>query len=290
MKPREESGFALLLVVLMAAIVCLALYVEIPRVAFETQRQKEQLLIERGEQYRRAIKVFVSPAGAGRWPATLDELEDMNGRRFLRHRFIDPMTGKDDWRLIHIQNGIYTDSLIARPANPGDPNQKQGEPADGQDQAASQQSGPNSNPALRRRPSDNAPGDAFPGAPAADRDGQQPAPDGGASNPTAPPPANPTSGAPNAAAAGAGINGTPAPGGVLIGGGIAGIASTADCDSIMIYANRENYKEWEFIYDPRTDLLRNPVTGAVIQGGVIGFQAPAGLGTSAPGTAGPARR
>ncbi len=38
---------------------------EIPRVAFETQRQKEQLLVERGEQYKRAIKLFVSPKGIG---------------------------------------------------------------------------------------------------------------------------------------------------------------------------------------------------------------------------------
>ena len=56
---KNESGFALLLVFLMAAILAISLYMEIPRVAFETQRQKEQLLVERGEQYKRAIQLFV---------------------------------------------------------------------------------------------------------------------------------------------------------------------------------------------------------------------------------------
>ena len=55
---KNESGFALLLVFLMAAILAITLYKEIPRVAFETQRQKELLLIERGEQYKRAIALF----------------------------------------------------------------------------------------------------------------------------------------------------------------------------------------------------------------------------------------
>ena len=62
---RRESGFALLLVFLMAATIAITLYMEIPRIAFETQRQKEELLIERGEQYKRAIKVFVSPQRRG---------------------------------------------------------------------------------------------------------------------------------------------------------------------------------------------------------------------------------
>jgi type II secretory pathway pseudopilin PulG len=91
---RSESGFALLLVFLLAAVMAISLYLEIPRVAFETQRQKEQLLVERGEQYKRAIKLFVSPKGIGHWPAKIEDLENTNNRRFLRHRFVDPFTGK----------------------------------------------------------------------------------------------------------------------------------------------------------------------------------------------------
>ena len=110
MKKRGESGFAMLLVFLMAATIAITLYLEIPRVAFQAQRQKEQLLIERGQQYQRAIQLFVRVNG--RYPGDLKDLESFNNRRFLRHKFIDPMTGKDDWRIIHINNGVLTDSVL----------------------------------------------------------------------------------------------------------------------------------------------------------------------------------
>src|SRR3954467_514307 len=105
---RKDSGFALLLIFLMASVIAITLYMEIPRIAFEAQRQKEQLLIERGEQYKRAIQLFVK--ANNRWPTTIDELERFNNRHYLRRRFKDPMTGKDEWRMVHIQNGILRDS------------------------------------------------------------------------------------------------------------------------------------------------------------------------------------
>ena len=109
---HNESGFALLLVFLMAAIMAISLYIEIPRVAFETQRQKEQLLIERGEQYKRAIQVFMRTNG--RYPSKIEDLENTNNRRFLRKRYVDPMTGKDEWRIIHVQNGVLVDSKVQK--------------------------------------------------------------------------------------------------------------------------------------------------------------------------------
>jgi type II secretory pathway pseudopilin PulG len=111
-RQERESGFALLLVFLMAAIIAISLYMELPRVAFQSQRQKEQMLMERGEQYKRAIGLFLRTNKNTRWPATIEELESYNNRRFLRHRYIDPMTGKDEWRLIHIVNGVLTDSIL----------------------------------------------------------------------------------------------------------------------------------------------------------------------------------
>src|SRR5712691_1749167 len=114
MRRSEESGFALLLVFLMASVVAIGLYYELPRVAMETQRQKEQLLIERGEQYKRAIQLFYKRAG--RYPGDIKELESFQNQRFLRHRYIDPMTGKDEWRLVHVgPNGVLMDSLVSKP-------------------------------------------------------------------------------------------------------------------------------------------------------------------------------
>ena len=120
---RKDSGFALLLVFLMAAAIAISLYMEIPRVAFETQRQKEQLLVDRGEQYKRAIQVFF--ATNKRWPARIEELESLNNRRFLRRRYVDPMTGKDEWRQIHVQNGVLTDSKVTKPQGQGQGEKKE---------------------------------------------------------------------------------------------------------------------------------------------------------------------
>jgi hypothetical protein len=45
---RRESGYALLMIFLLAAILALTLYQVMPRAAFESERDKEQLLIDRG--------------------------------------------------------------------------------------------------------------------------------------------------------------------------------------------------------------------------------------------------
>src|SRR5690349_16125960 len=100
MKRKGERGFAMLLVFLMAALVAIMLYMEIPRVSFESQRNKEALLIERGEQYKRAIQVFVK--ANRKYPSSIKELESFNNKRYLRKQYVDPMTGKTDWRLVHI--------------------------------------------------------------------------------------------------------------------------------------------------------------------------------------------
>src|SRR5208337_379344 len=112
---RRDSGFAMLLVFLMAACIAIALYIEIPRVAFEAERQREMLLVDRGNQFKRAIQVFVTDKTGnptGRYPASIDELEHFNNRRYLRRRYVDPMTGKDEWRLIHTSGvpGVFPDS------------------------------------------------------------------------------------------------------------------------------------------------------------------------------------
>jgi len=161
--PSHESGYAMLLVFLMAAMIAIALYSELPRVAFEAQRAREQLLIERGEQYKRAIQLFVRKMS--RYPATIEELESTNNIRFLRKRYLDPMTGKEKWRLIHINGGVLTDSIVPK-SQPGQ-GQGQGQQppantntfiAEGPIMGATND--PNQqqvNPAMRRRASDDRP-------------------------------------------------------------------------------------------------------------------------------------
>src|ERR1039458_4781001 len=168
---HNQRGFALLLVFLMAAVVAITLYMELPRVAMESQRDKEQTLIDRGEQYKRAIQLFVKKAG--RYPGDIKELENFQNQRFLRHRYVDPMTGKDEWRQIHIANGVLTDSKVTKPTGPGGkedpktPNGFVGELAGLGGSQNSTQGGGASSVRDRRRTSDGAnatmPGPALPG-------------------------------------------------------------------------------------------------------------------------------
>ena len=98
----------------MAAAIAILLYRELPRVAFEAQRNKEALLIERGEQYSRAIQLYVRKWK--KYPATMEDLESTNQVRFLRKRYIDPMTGKSEWRIVHVgPGGVFLDSLVNKP-------------------------------------------------------------------------------------------------------------------------------------------------------------------------------
>src|SRR5579864_8253519 len=115
---ESQGGYVLLMVFLMAAIIALMLYQQLPRVAFESERDKEQLLIDRGEQYVRAIQLYYV-ANNRRYPTSIDDLEKRE-KRFLRRRYIDPYTGKDEWRIIHTNGGFLTDSLVQKPPAAGD--------------------------------------------------------------------------------------------------------------------------------------------------------------------------
>jgi hypothetical protein len=150
----------MLLVFLMAAMIAIALYKELPRVAFEAQRTKEQLLMERGQQYTRAIQLFVRKMS--RYPATIEELESTNNIRFLRKRYVDPMTGKDKWRLIHVNGGVLTDSIIPKnkPGQNGDQQQANTNTFIGEGPVMGATNDPSQqqiNPGMRRRASDDRP-------------------------------------------------------------------------------------------------------------------------------------
>lgn len=154
-----ERGFALLLVFAMAAMVAITLYMQLPRVAFEAQRDRETMLIERGKQYRRAIELYVRKNN--RYPARLEDLERDQDLRFLRRRYKDPLTGKDEWRVIHINaGGQLEDSLIEKPKQGGN-----AETASTTASAADPDEGVAENLALaRQRPGDQtAANSAFPG-------------------------------------------------------------------------------------------------------------------------------
>jgi hypothetical protein len=110
-RQTQQKGSALLIVLVFAAMLAIMLYKEIPVATFEAQRQKEELLMDRGNEYKRAIKLYVRKFQT--FPPSIDALENTNRMRFLRARYVDPYTGKDDWRLLHAgPGGMITDSKI----------------------------------------------------------------------------------------------------------------------------------------------------------------------------------
>src|SRR5581483_11902108 len=100
---QSERGYALLMIFLMAAIIAIFLYQQLPRAAFETEREKEQLLIDRGEQYVRAIQLYYIHNNR-QYQTSIEDLEKQE-HRYLRRRYVDPYTGKDEWRIIHTNGG-----------------------------------------------------------------------------------------------------------------------------------------------------------------------------------------
>jgi len=100
LQPEDhESGFMLLAVVVMVAIVLIALSVAAPIIAKDLRREKELESEHRAEQYVRAIRLYYAKTKA--YPPSMEALEKTNNIRFLRQKYVDPLTGKADWRIIH---------------------------------------------------------------------------------------------------------------------------------------------------------------------------------------------
>jgi type II secretory pathway pseudopilin PulG len=110
----RESGYVLLAVMLAFTLILIALAAAAPRMAQQIKREKEEELVHRGKDYATAVKRYVHKNG-GRYPLSIEQLEDTNHVRFLRKRYKDPMTGEADWRLVH-----FGEAQVNIPApNPG---------------------------------------------------------------------------------------------------------------------------------------------------------------------------
>src|SRR5215472_5546311 len=100
MRRNDEQGFMLVAVIVLVFLVMLTLSVAAPKVAQSLKRDREVEAIHRGNEYVRAIQLYYKKFG--RYPGNMDQLEKSNNTRFLRQRYVDPLTGKADWRLIHV--------------------------------------------------------------------------------------------------------------------------------------------------------------------------------------------
>ena len=205
---------------LAVTLMLIAMAVEAPRIAQQIKREREEELVHRGRDYATAVKRFVHKNG-GRYPISIDQLEDTNHIRFLRKRYKDPITGESEWRLVH-----FGEAQVNIPApNPG--------------------LNPSGNPGLS---GSGNPG--FGGNPSGGPTGNPPANNNAS--------AFSSGGLSTQANQGGGqlgsLNTSNIGTGQPIGGGsIIGVASTSKGTSIKEFNEKNHYDEWFFVYDLRLE-------------------------------------
>ena len=249
---RGQGGYALLLVVFLCALMLISVMAVAPRILTDGKREKEQEMIWRGKQYVRGVKLYYRKMG--RFPASLDDLTKpkVGNLRFMRQAYKDPMNKEDGaWRLIYIgAAGQLVGSLKPQQTNILMPAAAGGQPGS----AGTQQPG------------------ASAGQPPA---GSQP---GGQQSGTGP--TGMGGNAQGTDTSGSGANPQPVPTGdtpTIIGGNIIGVGSKINQRSVIVWEKAENYRLYEFIWDPSKDVsIAGPQS--------IQIGTPAGPGQNPTGT------
>lgn len=246
----KQGGWALLTILLAAAMFSIMMARAIPDAAFEARREREQDLMFRGKDYMRAIGLYYRKFR--RYPTRLEDLENTNQIRFLRRRWKDPVTKSDEWRLVHVNaQGLVVDSALVSAGSAVQPGQN-GQPQTniGLTPSASSTSSSTSNSSSSSSLLSGTTGSSTSiGVSIASTTGST------------------TSGFSGQA--------------TVVGAFLAGVASKSEKASILTYNTRQKYNEWEFVYDPRKD-------PTMAQQGVAGQPGrpgqPAGPGGLPPGS------
>src|SRR5438445_5424866 len=96
---KSEQGYVLLVILFMLAVFTIALMATGKAVATQIQRDREEEMVHRGQQYVRAIRRYYRKFG--RYPSKIEDLETANNVRFLRRRYKDPMNPSGEWKVLH---------------------------------------------------------------------------------------------------------------------------------------------------------------------------------------------
>jgi hypothetical protein len=112
---RSQSGYALIMIMFILAMMILIMTEAAPTVLSSIQREKEAEMVWRGKQYVRGVRMYYLKMN--RFPTSLDDLtKPKTGIRFMRQAYKDPMNTVDgSWRLIYVgPNGQLIGSLSDR--------------------------------------------------------------------------------------------------------------------------------------------------------------------------------
>jgi type II secretory pathway pseudopilin PulG len=253
---RGDEGFMLIAAIIMIFVVLLTLSVAAPRVAKQMQHDKEQESERRAEQYVRAVRIYYLKFK--RYPTSIEQLEKTNNQRFLRQRYVDPLTGKDDWRIIHqgenqtTVKGFFGDDLPGLPGGLG---------------AAAGMASPSSSTSAFGGSTIGTPIGGAGAAGGIGGSGQA----GGTAAGSGTGSSTGTTGSSSSTSGGiASQDATTFTGSG--GGPIIGVGSNKSGEAMLVVNEQTTYETWEFLYDPRIEQL---YAKATLLGGIA-----SGTGTS----------
>src|ERR1700723_2118869 len=94
----RQRGYMMITLMLMVALSTIALLAVLPEITQQIKRDREEELMHRGTAYMRAIQHYYKKLG--RYPNSVEDLQNTNNMRFLRKRYTDPInvdkaTGKE---------------------------------------------------------------------------------------------------------------------------------------------------------------------------------------------------
>ena len=254
-----QSGFAILMVMLMTTLVLIAAIVAAPYVRTEGRREKEEEMIWRGKQYVRGIKLYYRKTG--RFPTSVEDLTKpkLGSLRFMRQAYKDPMNKEDgSWRFIYVGPAGQLIGSLKPPQTfqmPGANGAQPGTPA-GQNPPQAVSFGASG---FGPSPSQGQPGaQGQQGAQGTNQNATNPGQPGSGQTGSGSQPPGSNSAAPNAAADDAAANANPSglisAGNTLMGGNIIGVGSKVNKRSVIVYDKAKNYRLFEFVWNPSKDM------------------------------------
>lgn len=255
-KRAGESGYTLLIVVFLLFAFALSLSVAVPKIRKSLQRDQEVETQQRGKQYIRAIRLYYHKFNT--FPLTIDALVKQNNMRFLRKKYKDPTTGKEEWKLIHYgQAKTQSLGFFGKPIsgvgglggggigpinagngsvfgnNPTDPNSTQNTTDQNGQQGSTTQSGTGTS-------TQSGTGQSGFGQSGFGQSGQGGFGQSGFGQ----------SGFGQSGQSGFGSSSNGSTGQTFGGGGIIGVEPSSPKATTIVYRKKSHYNEWEFIYDP----------------------------------------
>ncbi len=249
-RPSEE-GYILIAVMFLLALLVISLAIAAPIVRKDFQRDREIETMHRGKQYVRAVKMYYKKFGA--YPPSIDALVNTNQIRFLRKKYIDPTTGKDEWKIIRFgQNKTPTIGFFGQPIGniPGCMGTGLNNPLTA-GSGASSSSGSSSFSGSSGSTSDVPTGAAGCSTDTSGTTGGSTDSSSGSGNTGAT--GSTDSNAPNGSSSTG--SGTGLTGQTFGGGGIIGVSPGSPKQSILVYKKKNHYNEWEFFYDPLAEQM-----------------------------------